>query len=169
MARRKTNRKDGQQADPAVEQAAIERQVEPGEPGAEESVTTDGPQPTPPAVADIKEEPGSRFPIVGIGASAGGLAAFEAFFANMPADTESGMAFVLVQHLDPGHKSILTELVRRYTKMKVFEVTDGMTVQPNCTYIIPPNKDMGLLRGKLHLMEPASPRGLRLPIDFFFR
>lgn len=111
----------------------------------------------------------SSFPIVGIGASAGGLAAFEAFFANMPADTESGIAFVLVQHLDPGHKSILTDLLQRYTKMQVFEVEDGMTIHPNCAYIIPPNKDMAIMRDQLHLLEPAAPRGLRLPIDFFFR
>src|SRR3954471_7790414 len=83
-----------------------------------------------------------NFPIVGIGASAGGLAAFEAFFSGMPAGTDPGMAFVLVQHLDPHHKSILTELVRRYTRMRVFEVEDGMAVQPNCVYIIPPNRDM---------------------------
>ncbi|PIU20480.1 MAG: chemotaxis protein CheR, partial [Elusimicrobia bacterium CG08_land_8_20_14_0_20_59_10] len=109
------------------------------------------------------------FPIVGIGASAGGLAAFEAFFSGMPAEADPGMAFVLVQHLAPDHKSILTELVRRYTRMEVFEVTDGMTVRPNCAYIIPPNCDMALLNGALQLMPPAAPRGQRLPIDFFFR
>ena len=70
--------------------------------------------------------PDKGFPIVGIGASAGGLAAFEAFFSAMPAETESGMAFVLVQHLAPDHKSILSDLVKRYTRMQVFEVTDGM-------------------------------------------
>ena len=115
-------------------------------------------------VADSK-----NFPIVGIGASAGGLAAFEAFFSGMPADTDPGMAFVLVQHLAPDHKSILTDLIRRYTRMQVSEVEDGMVVQPNCAYIIPPNRDMAFLNGTLHLMEPASPRGQRLPIDFFFR
>ena len=109
------------------------------------------------------------FPIVGIGASAGGLAAFEAFFSNLPSNSESGMAFVLVQHLDPGHKSLLTELIQRYTHMRVQEATEGMTVEPNCTYIIPPNKDMALLRGQLHLIEPAMPRGMRLPIDYLFR
>jgi two-component system CheB/CheR fusion protein len=119
-------------------------------------------------------EPPSRhdapgFPIVGIGASAGGLAAFEAFFSGMPADTDPGMAFVLVQHLAPDHKSILTELVKRYTRMEVFEVADGMAIKPNCAYIIPPNRDMALLNGTLQLLEPAAPRGHRLPIDFFFR
>ena len=117
--------------------------------------------------AEGEEE--TSFPIVGIGASAGGLAAFEKFFANMPATTESGMAFVLVQHLDPDHKSILTDLIKKYTKMKVFEVTDGIEVQPNCAYIIPPNKDMAFMHGKLHLMNPVAARGLRLPIDYFFR
>ena len=114
-----------------------------------------------------RDAPG--FPIVGIGASAGGLAAFEAFFSGMPADTDPGMAFVLVQHLAPDHKSILSELVKRYTRMEVFEVADGMAVKPNCAYIIPPNRDMALLNGTLQLLEPAAPRGHRLPIDFFFR
>ncbi len=111
----------------------------------------------------------SRFPIVGIGASAGGLAAFEAFFSGMPADKDPGMAFVLVQHLAPDHKSILTELITRYTRMKVYEVEDGMVVEPNCAYIIPPNKDMAFLNGTLQLLDPTAPRGQRLPIDFFFR
>ena len=109
------------------------------------------------------------FPVVGIGASAGGLSAFEAFFSGMPPKTDPGMAFVLVQHLAPDHKSILTELIRRYTRMQVFEVEDGMQVQPNCAYIIPPNRDMAFLNGTLQLLEPAAPRGQRLPIDFFFR
>jgi two-component system CheB/CheR fusion protein len=120
--------------------------------------------PAEPAVA-VK----AGFPVVGIGASAGGLAAFEAFFSGMPTDTDPGMAFVLVQHLAPDHKSILTELVRRYTRMQVFEVEDGMVVQPNCAYIIPPNRDMAFLNGTLQLMEPSAPHGQRLPIDFFFR
>ena len=109
------------------------------------------------------------FPIVGIGASAGGLAAFEAFFSGMPSDADPGMAFVLVQHLAPDHESILTDLIRRYTRMEVFEVEDGMEVQINCAYIIPPNRDMAFLNGTLQLLEPAAPRGRRLPIDFFFR
>ena len=109
------------------------------------------------------------FPVVGIGASAGGLAAFESFFSGMPADGDPGMAFVLVQHLAPDHKSILAELVRRYTRMQVFQVEDGMVVQPNCTYIIPPNRDMAFLNGALQLLEPSAERGHRLPIDFFFR
>ena len=109
------------------------------------------------------------FPIVGIGASAGGLAAFEAFFSTMPSDRDPGMAFVFVQHLARDHKSILSELVRRYTTMDVFEVEDGMAVEPNRVYIIPPNRDMALVNGTLHLTEPTLARGIRLPIDFFFR
>ncbi len=107
------------------------------------------------------------FPIIGIGASAGGLEAFKEFFTHMPPD--SGMAFVLVQHLDPTHESILVDLIKRYTRMEVFQVSDGIKVRPNCIYVIPPNRDMALLHGALHLMEPAARRGLRLPIDFFFR
>lgn len=109
------------------------------------------------------------FPVVGIGASAGGLQAFEAFFSGMPADSDPGMAFVLVQHLAPDHESLLTELIRRYTSMQVFEVEDGMPVRPNCAYIIPPGRDMAFLGGTLQLSEPLAPHGRRLPIDFFFR
>ncbi|WP_296494983.1 chemotaxis protein CheB [Rhodoferax sp.] len=109
------------------------------------------------------------FPIVGLGASAGGLAAIEAFFSGMPAGVDPGMAFVLVQHLDPDHKSLLTELIQRRTRMVVSEVADGMVVQVNCAYIIPPNRDMAFLNGTLQLLEPAAPRGHRLPIDFLFR
>ena len=79
------------------------------------------------------------------------------------------MAFVLVQHLAPDHKSILAELVRRYTRMDVHEVVDGIVVRPNCAYIIPPNRDMAFLNGTLQLLDPAMPRGQRMPIDFFFR
>ncbi len=122
-----------------------------------------------PALLQKDETPASSFPIVGIGASAGGLAAFEAFFSNLPPDTDTGMAFVLVQHLAPDHKSILAEIIRRYTRMQVFEVQDGMLVKPNCAYIIPPGYDMAFLGGALHLLDPQSKRGKWMPIDFFFR
>ena len=121
------------------------------------------------AKKDATGNPSSDFPVVGIGASAGGLVAFEAFFSGMPLETDPGMAFVLVQHLAPDHKSILTDLLGRYTRMKVFEVEDGMVVRPNCAYIIPPGKDMAYMDGALQLMEPTAPRGKRMPIDFFFR
>jgi two-component system CheB/CheR fusion protein len=123
----------------------------------------------PPASSGKAVAAAGGFPVVGIGASAGGLAAFEAFFSGMPIDTEPGMAFVLVQHLAPDHKSMLTDLIRRYTRMQVFEAEDGMAVQINCAYIIPPNRDMAFLNGTLQLLEPLAPRGHRLPIDFFFR
>jgi two-component system CheB/CheR fusion protein len=79
------------------------------------------------------------------------------------------MAFVIVQHLDPTHKGIMAELLQRATGMKVMQVKDRTRVRPDCVYVIPPNKDMSLLHGVLHLLEPVSPRGLRLPIDFFLR
>ncbi|MEY4385932.1 MAG: protein glutamate methylesterase CheB and methyltransferase CheR [Verrucomicrobiota bacterium] len=107
------------------------------------------------------------FPIVGIGASAGGLEALEQFLGSVPA--ASGMAFVIVQHLDPTHKGIMSELLQRSTSMKVVQVKDRIKVRPDCVYVIPPNKDMSILHGVLHLLAPAAPRGLRLPIDFFLR
>src|SRR6187549_409021 len=110
---------------------------------------------------------GGSFPIVGIGASAGGLEALEQFLGHVP--DRSGMAFVIVQHLDPTHKGIMPELLQRATAMKVIQVKDRTRVQPECVYVIPPNKDMSILHGVLHLLEPAAPRGLRLPIDFFLR
>jgi two-component system CheB/CheR fusion protein len=109
----------------------------------------------------------ASFPIVGIGASAGGLEAFEKFFTHMPSD--SGMAFVLVQHLDPTHDSMLVDIIRRYTRMHVLQVEDGMEIKPDTIYIIPPNRDMSLLQRTLYLTEPEAARGMRLPIDFFFR
>ncbi len=111
----------------------------------------------------------TNFPIVGIGASAGGLSVFETFFESMPTDVEPNMAFVLVQHLAPDHKSILNEIIQRHTRMKVYEVEDGMSIKINCVYIIPPKHDMALINGKLQLFEPTVQRAVRLPIDFFFR
>lgn len=111
--------------------------------------------------------PKASFPIVGIGCSAGGLDALDRFFARAP--TASGMAFVVIQHLDPTHHSNLPELLQRATAMPVVEISDGTAVQPDCVYVIPPNKDLALLRGALHLIDPTEPRGLRLPIDFFLR
>ncbi len=106
-------------------------------------------------------------PIVGMGASAGGLEALKLFFEQAPVD--SGLGFVIVQHLDPTHKGMMAELLQHTTTMKVQQVVDRMTVEANHVYVIPPNKDMSILHGVLHLMEPSGPRGMRLPIDFFFR
>jgi two-component system CheB/CheR fusion protein len=108
-----------------------------------------------------------KFPIIGIGASAGGLEALEQFFQNLPFNC--GMAFVIVQHLDPKHVSYMPELLQRTTSMKVFQVTDRLKVMPNCVYVIPPNKSMSILKGVLHLFDLVEQSGLRLPIDFFFR
>ncbi|MBE0575177.1 MAG: PAS domain-containing protein [Desulfuromonadales bacterium] len=130
--------------------------------------TTNGTEQTRPAAVDapaVQESP--LFPIVGIGASAGGLEALDLFLRHVPED--SGMAFVIVQHLDPTHKGMMPELLQRATGMAVFQVKDRMPVKPNCVYVIPPNKDMSILQGVLHLFEPNEPRGLRLPIDFFLR
>jgi|WetSurMetagenome_2_1015567.scaffolds.fasta_scaffold18613_1 two-component system, chemotaxis family, CheB/CheR fusion protein len=108
-----------------------------------------------------------KFPVVGIGASAGGLEALEQFISNVPAN--SGVAYVVVQHLDPTQKGMLPELLQRVSKMKVLQVKDRMPVKPDFVYVIPPNKSMSILKGKLFLFEPIEERGLRLPIDFFLR
>jgi two-component system, chemotaxis family, CheB/CheR fusion protein len=108
-----------------------------------------------------------NFPIAGIGASAGGLEALEHFFSNMSPD--SGIAFVVIQHLDPNHKGMLTELLQRYTVMNVVTATNRMKVKPDSIYVIPPNRSMSVVNGILHLSEPVESHGLRLPIDYFFR
>jgi two-component system CheB/CheR fusion protein len=107
------------------------------------------------------------FPIVGIGVSAGGLEALEQFFENMPHD--NGMAFIVIQHLDPDHPSMMPELLQRITPMKVYQATDRLIVKPDHVYVIPPNKSMSIMNGILHLFQPIETRGLRLPIDYFFR
>ncbi len=105
------------------------------------------------------------FPIVCIGASAGGLEAMELFLGNVTHN--SGMAYIVIQHLDPTQKGMLPELLQRISKMEVFQAADRMAVKPNHIYVIPPNKNMSILKGVLHLFEPMEIRGLRLPIDFF--
>jgi len=115
----------------------------------------------------IPHSTSQAFYIVGIGASAGGLVAFDAFFRNMPANP--GMAFVLVPHLDPTHASILPQLVQKCTPMKVLQIEDGLKVLPDTVYIVPPNKDLAMLHGTLQLIEPTGSRAARLPINYFFR
>jgi two-component system, chemotaxis family, CheB/CheR fusion protein len=114
-----------------------------------------------------KKTTDSLFPVVGIGASAGGLEALERFFANLASDT--GMAFVIIVHLAPGQKSLMGELIGKYTKMNVLQIKDNMVIRPDTVYITPPNSDVATLHGKLYLMEPIEPHTLRLPIDYFFR
>ena len=129
-------------------------------------------------IKNISSEPGSigkikdhikdrAVPIVGIGASAGGLESFEEFFHNL--DSGSGIAFILVSHLDPCHASMLSEILQRSTEMSVQEVKDKMVIEPDNVYIIPPGSDLAVFHGKLHLSEPEKIRGQRMPIDFFFR
>ena len=104
--------------------------------------------------------------IVGLGASAGGLEALEQFLAHVP--LASGLAYVVVQHLDPTQKAMLTELLQRATAMPVHEARASMRVEPGMVYVIPPNTELTVVGGRLHLAEPAQPRGLRLPIDKLF-
>jgi two-component system, chemotaxis family, CheB/CheR fusion protein len=132
-------------------------------------------QPAAPAVewADPDEslpEPSSAtaaFPIVGIGASAGGLESFTQLLHQIPITTD--LAFVLVQHLDPTHESMLPELLSRVTKMSVQRVRDGMVVEPNKVYVAPSNVDMAMKGLQLKLQPRSQTRGLHMPIDRFFR
>ena len=115
----------------------------------------------------VKPSPDAvSFPVVGIGASAGGLEALEKFLAQVPAD--AGLAFAVVQHLDPTVEDLLPELLQRITPMAVLQARDRMRISPGCVYVIPPNRDMALRSGLLHLSAPVAARGMRLPIDFFF-
>ena len=120
------------------------------------------PPPSPPPTA-----PDPDFPIVGIGCSAGGLEALEDFLSRVP--YPCNMAFVVIQHLDPDHASALPELLQRVTSMPVVEAAQHTTVESGSVYIIPPNKDLSILHGVLHLLEPSERRSLRLPVDFFLR
>ncbi len=110
--------------------------------------------------------PGRIFPIVGIGASAGGLEAFRSLLQALPAKT--GMAFVLVQHLDPEHESLLTRLLSHATRMPVMEVTEGVAVEPDHVYVIPPNKALGIRNGVLHLLARRRQDPRHMPVDAFF-
>ncbi|MGC2062435.1 MAG: chemotaxis protein CheB, partial [Thermodesulfovibrionales bacterium] len=127
------------------------------------------PKPT----ASLTEQPGtgssnnSQFPIVGVGASAGGLEAFTQLLKHLPAGPE--MAFILIQHLAPAHESMLTELLSKVTDMPVKEVKDGMVVEPNNVYVIPPDREMIIFQGVLHLMPREEVRGQHMPVDSFLR
>ena len=105
-------------------------------------------------------------PVVGIGASAGGLEAFRAFLSAAPID--SGLAFVLVQHLAPDHRSILAELLQSVTAMPVHEIEGDVAVEPNHVYVILQNTSLTITDGTLRLAQPAQPPGHRAPIDGFF-
>lgn len=114
-----------------------------------------------------KRQDSSICPVVGIGASAGGLEALGLFLKNVPDD--SGLAYVIVQHLDPNREAMMADLLQRDTTMPVTQVEDGVKVEANHVYMIAPDKDMSILNGTLHLFDPPEIKGLRLPIDFFFR
>jgi two-component system CheB/CheR fusion protein len=118
-------------------------------------------------VVDDDRPGNSPFPIVGIGASAGGLEAFSQLLAHLPDNT--GMAFVLVQHLDPKHESKLTDLLSKTTRMPIREVTDGMTVCPDQVYVIPPNTNLVIVQGNLRLAPRGEGRAQHLTVDHFFK
>ena len=107
------------------------------------------------------------FPIIGIGASAGGLEALDAFLKNLPLGNH--LALVVIQHLAPTLPGMMVELLQRSTPMEVLQAVDRQVVKPGHIYVIPPGKDLSILRGKLYLFPPSEPRGRRLPIDFFFQ
>jgi two-component system CheB/CheR fusion protein len=118
---------------------------------------------------DLAAQPGGAepsFSVVGVGASAGGLEAFNRLLHALPADT--GMAYVLVQHLAPTHPSSLAEILSRATSMPVAEVTDEVEVEPNRVYVMPPDRNLVLVHGHLHLSQ-REPRGQQHPVDQFFR
>ena len=123
------------------------------------------------ARSDLPADTGLRralpFPVVGVGASAGGLDAFKTLLAALPSET--GMAFVLIQHLDPKHASFMADLLASRTRMPVSQAVDGVSIEPNHVYLIPPAVSLAVSDGKLHLAEPAERHGARMPFDFFLR
>ncbi len=115
----------------------------------------------------VGEEPGQEFLVAAVGASAGGVEAFTDLMREVPPDT--GMAFVLIQHLDPKHHSMLTDVIARETQMNVTEVTDGMELEPNHVFVIPPNTTMTLSDHVLTLAPRSQGTGVHMPIDHFMR
>lgn len=112
-----------------------------------------------------KTQTSGLFPVVGIGASAGGLEAFSELLKNLPANT--GMAYIFVSHLEPTHKSLLAEILSQITTMPLIEAKDGLKIEPNHVYIIPPNTSMTISKGILKLVTRTKISGLHLPIDHF--
>jgi len=104
--------------------------------------------------------------VVAIGASAGGLEALEQFLGQTPPDT--GMAYIVVQHLDPTRNALLSRLLQRSTEMRVLEAKQGMRIKPDCVYVIAPNTELSILGDRLEVTLPSEPRGLRLPINVLF-
>ncbi|HET6519258.1 MAG TPA: chemotaxis protein CheB, partial [Geminicoccaceae bacterium] len=122
----------------------------------------------PPQLEESASAPGANdsFPVLGVGASAGGIKSFQTFLDHMPPD--GGMAFVLIQHLDPERKSMLAEIMAHRTGMAVRQAEDGMEVVPNAVYVIPPGAALTIEGGRLRLTPPTEPRGRRTPVDAFF-
>ena len=108
-----------------------------------------------------------RFPVVGLVASAGGLDALKSFFSAMP--SQSGMAFIVVPHLDSKHKSLMVDLLSHHTTMRVVEATDGQKLEPNSVFVIPPNHFLSLSHSQLQLSDLPEPIGSQTAIDFFLR
>ena len=117
------------------------------------------------SAGELKES--NSFPIVGIGSSAGGLEALELFFSNVSPNTN--MAFVIIQHLSPRHKSIMADILMKYTQMKILQIRDNQKIKPNHVYLNPPDKNVIILNRSLHLTEPTQKHGVNLPIDCFFK
>jgi two-component system, chemotaxis family, CheB/CheR fusion protein len=130
-------------------------------------VPPEAPLRPPVTVLDVSRVSDIDFPVVALGASAGGLDTFKRFFDALPA--ASGMAFVLIQHLDPNHKSLMVDLLAGHTSMRIVQATDQMTLEPNHVYMIPPAVSMAIKGGTLHLSEPLQRHGTRMPLDFFLR
>jgi two-component system CheB/CheR fusion protein len=162
MAQKKTPPKKAPQKSPRQTKATPKTASEP----ARQQKALSQKEPVEPRKPERK-----AFPVVGIGASAGGLEPLEAFFANMPRGKPpaAAMAFVVIQHLSPQHKSIIGEILKKDTDMPIKEIRDGMAVEPNSVYFNPPDREVGIFQGAFHLMEPSDARHARMPIDFFFR
>src|SRR5690348_3381010 len=128
-------------------------------------------RPTPPRLAQSQRAPQKRniatgdasFPVVAIGASAGGLDAFRILLSALPA--ESGMAFILIQHLDPSHASMMVDLLARHTTMSVLEARDNMRLEPDHVYIIAPGRYLAVRDGALRLSSPGASQAVRMPFD----
>jgi two-component system CheB/CheR fusion protein len=153
---------------PAIPPAPAGEVTEPDAPAGEVTEPADASEAEVMAVDSDAASPVGveRVPVVAIGTSAGGLEALERFLRQ--ASPASGMAFVVIQHLDPMHKAMLAELLQRTTAMPVAEITDGTQVEANHVYVIPPDRELSILGNTLYLFEPVAPRGLRLAIDAFF-
>ena len=140
----------------------MEKKTKPGQPNVPSDTATSEVAPS----RNDRQLAETAFPIVGVGASAGGLEAFTQFLEALPLDT--GMGFVLVQHLDPEHESSLKQILSRVTSLPVSEIENDQPVEPNNIYIIPPDTNLKIANGKLQLMPRPKTRTPHRPIDSFF-